>query len=157
MSDGRPGRIARSYYEIDLRRYHRDFAIDFGGFLLGFAWLLWAQSGPAIVAAYALATVSLHRAAIFGHDIVHHYRDRRLRRFRLIWDHTVGLVCVMPVVRFMRPHHVHHSPGLFRTQTDPQYLTLRHDPRLAAMVLILAGVGLSQYGALRRLFRAAAG
>ncbi|MDF2234815.1 fatty acid desaturase [Albimonas sp. CAU 1670] len=157
MSDRRPGRIARSHYEIDLARYHRDFAIDFGGFLVGFLWLLHAQHPLAIAAAYVLATVSLHRASIFGHDIVHHFHDPRLRRFRLLWDHTVGAVCLAPVVRFKRPHQVHHSPGLFRTQIDPQYLTLRRDPRLALSVLVLAPVVMPLVGLAQALIAAFGG
>lgn len=157
MSDDRPGSIARAHFEIDLGRYHRDFALDFAGFLIGFAWLMQAQNGLAVAAAYALATVSLHRASIFGHDIVHHYRDARLRRFRLLWDHTVGVVAMMPAARFMRPHIVHHSPGLFRTEKDPQYLTLRRDPRLAAVVLLLAPVALPLVSVVQTLVAALGG
>ncbi|WP_462322348.1 fatty acid desaturase [Halochromatium sp.] len=138
MAQQRPSAIDKQHYKLDMRRYYRDFAIDFSGFLLGFIWLLHAEGAISMLLAYLLAVVSIHRASIFGHDIVHHYQDPRMCRFRLLWDYSAGAVSLFPVVRFYKPHLTHHAPSSFRTAADPQYLLLRHNPGFAVVVLLLA-------------------
>ena len=134
----RPTAIDKRHYALDMRRYFRDLALDLSGFVLGFVWLLHADGAISLLLAYLLAVVSIHRASIFGHDIVHRYQDPRMRSFRLLWDHSVGAITLFPVVRFYRPHLTHHRPGVFRTAADPQYLLLRHNPGFALVVLLLA-------------------
>lgn len=134
----RAAAIDKRHYALDMRRYFRDFAVDLSGFVLGFVWLLHAEGAISLLLAYLLAVVSIHRASIFGHDIVHRYQDPRMRSFRLLWDHTLGAITLFPVVRFYRPHLTHHRPGVFRTAADPQYLLLRHNPGFAMVVLLLA-------------------
>jgi fatty acid desaturase len=138
MASSRPASIDKQLFTLDLRRYYRDFAIDLGGFVLGFVWLLHAEGVPSTALAYLLAVVSIQRASIFGHDIVHHHQDPRMRNFRLLWDHTVGAISLFPVVRFHKPHLTHHARGIFGTAADPQYLLLRHHPGFAVVVLLLA-------------------
>lgn len=157
MPSSRPAAIDQAYYALDMRRYYRDFAVDFGGFVLGFVWLLNAEGAVSIVLAYLLTVVSIHRASIFGHDIVHHYQDPRMRSFRLLWDYSVGAISLFPVVRFYKPHLTHHAPGVFRTDADPQYLLLRHNPGFAVIVLLLAPLVLPLWSLLQVIAVSVAG
>ena len=135
--EGRPPRIESSFFAIDPTRYFIEFSLDFGAFILGFVWLVNAASPLAFAAAYLVSVVAIHRASIFGHDIVHRYNDPRMKPFRLVWDFTVGAVCLFPVLRFYKPHITHHRPGIYRTTKDPQYPLLRHNPVLAVLVLLV--------------------
>lgn len=157
MPSSRPAAIDKTYYALDMRRYYRDFAVDFSGFMLGFGWLLHAEGAVSLTLAYLLAVVSIHRASIFGHDIVHHYQDPRMRNFRLLWDYSVGAITLFPVVRFYQPHLTHHSPGVFRTDGDPQYLLLRHNPGFAVVVLLLAPLLLPLWSLLQVVAASVAG
>jgi fatty acid desaturase len=140
LPKNRSPRISKSYYRIESWRYFRDFSIDFGAFSVAFLFLLNADTPGQFVVAYIVATVGLHRACVFGHDLIHHYRSPQLKAFRLVWDHTVGAVSLFPLLRFYNPHITHHTAGVFRTADDPQYPLIRGRP--AFMIFALGVVPL---------------
>lgn len=137
MQEWRPPRIERSFFDLNPTRYFIDFSLDFGAFILGFVWLMHAASPLAFATAYLISVVAIHRASIFGHDIVHRYTDPRMKPFRLVWDFTVGAVCLFPVLRFYNPHLTHHRPGIYRTAEDPQYPLLRRHSGFAVLLLLV--------------------
>lgn len=128
--------IDRRFFEVRPALFYRDLIVPGAAFAIAYASLLQAQ-GWAFAAAFLIAVVSLHRAAILMHDICHQYDNPRLKRFIWVWDLTIGAIAAIPSPRFLRPHRIHHATGTFRTKDDPQYLLVRTDRTLAVFVLIL--------------------
>ncbi len=128
-------RIDKSYYVADLGLYHRDFLIPLAAFLASFAWGVTAD-WPLALLPLTIAAFAVHRAGAFVHEITHRYRDPRMKGFIRLWNLTIGAVIQLPAPRFFKPHLVHHARGSFGTKADPQYLELRHDPKLMGFVLL---------------------
>lgn len=129
--------IDRQYYRLDMGRYYLDMTANFVGFAAGFAICVSTTGAVSLLAGLA-AAFGLQRCAYIGHDVVHRFRDPKMKRLGLYWDLTVGTVGLLPVARFFKPHIIHHSPTHFRTTDDPQYILLRQDWRLAAITLVVA-------------------
>lgn len=140
-ADSDPGRyvgrpIDKAYFQARLLTFYRDLLLPMAVFAVCFAWAIQAE-GAMFAIAYLAAVVSIHRAGVFGHEVAHRYDTRKLWQFNLLWDVTVGLLILFPIARFVKPHRLHHSPGIFRTAADPQYFLLRSDSGLAVFMLVL--------------------
>jgi len=127
--------IDRNYFKLNLAAYYRDLALPVAGFAAGFAGCLYG-SGPLLVVSFLAAAASLHRAAFFIHEITHQSGNPRLRTFTNVWDLTVGALTLVPSARFIRAHLTHHTVGVFRTKTDPQYLLMRNNWRLSLLIMV---------------------
>lgn len=129
--------IDKSYYDADMAIYYADFLASFAAFLACFIWAVetdgWMRVLPMI-----LGSLSLYRGACFAHEITHRQGDRKMRRFALLWNLTVGAVILLPASRFYKPHLTHHSLGVFGTKDDPQYLPLRTNHALMIFVVFIA-------------------
>ncbi|WP_420564798.1 fatty acid desaturase family protein [Thalassobaculum sp.] len=128
--------IDRKYFELDLTAYYRDLLLALAAFAAGFAGCLYGE-GLVFVLAFLVATVALHRAAFFIHEITHQSGNFRLRTFTTVWDLTVGALTLVPSARFIRPHLTHHTAGIFRTKDDPQYLLMRNNLPIFVLIMIL--------------------
>lgn len=126
--------IDKAYYQADMSIYYRDFAVPMIAFFLGFAWYLNA-SGAVAALPIIICGFAIHKAGAFVHEITHRQRDPAMKPFTLLWNLTIGAIVFMPAARFFKPHLIHHSTGIFGTRDDPQYLELRHDPKMMAFVL----------------------
>ncbi|MEQ9137718.1 MAG: fatty acid desaturase [Thalassobaculum sp.] len=127
--------IDTAHFEVKPAVYFRDLLMPMAAFAAAFAWCANASGWPFVVA-FAIATISIHRAGIFGHEVAHRTGNRRLRAFNRFWNLTVGALILVPSARFVRPHMIHHSTGKFRTKEDPQYLLLRGDRKLSVFVFV---------------------
>lgn len=128
--------IDRAYFEPNPVIYFRDYLISMAVFLPSFAWGV--QAGwPLVVVAWGLASAFLARLGIFGHEISHRPGHKRMKAFYWVWHLTVGAMILIPVARFVGPHKMHHTTGIFRTKDDPQYLLVRSNGKLAVFVLMI--------------------
>lgn len=134
MTDAALQPIDKSFFEADMSIYYRDFAIPMIGFFAGFLWYLNATGAVAVIPV-VMCGFAIHRAGAFVHEITHRQRDPAMEPFRWLWNLTIGAIVLMPAARFFKPHLIHHQTGVFGTKDDPQYLELRHDPRMMAFVL----------------------
>lgn len=128
--------IDKKYFEPDPAIYFRDMLIPLVVFFAAFAWAVNA-TWPWVVLPYFIAVVSVHRAGIFAHEIVHRPGHPRMKAFNSFWNWTAGALIMVPTIRFMKPHLTHHANGTFRTKDDPQYLLVRSDGKLMFFVLVL--------------------
>lgn len=129
--------IDKKYYQVRPIIYYSDFALSMAGFLVAFIVCLHA-TGVALVLSLGVSSACLYRAGAFVHELTHQHRGGQLRAFHRLWNLTAGAVVMMPAVRFFDPHQTHHKTGIFATKRDPQYMLLRTDWRLAAVVLLVA-------------------
>jgi fatty acid desaturase len=128
--------IDRKYFEPNPILYFRDMLISLAAFLLCFAWAAQAE-GWIVLLPWTIAAVSIHRAGVFAHEIVHRPGHQRMRAFSTFWNWTVGAIIMVPTPRFQKPHLTHHANGIFRTKNDPQYLLVRGDPAMMTLVLFV--------------------
>lgn len=127
--------IDRRFFVPRPARYFRDYLIYVAVFTASFVWGLQVD-WPLVILPWALAAVSLHRAGLFCHEVVHS-RHASLRGFCALYTWTVALVVMVPPVRFGLPHLAHHRPGVFGTGKDPQYPLVRGNAFAMAMVLLV--------------------
>lgn len=126
--------IDRSFLESNPTTYYRDFLLATAVFSGAFVWFL-VSDWPIAAVGWAIASIFLARAGIFGHEISHRPNDRHLKGFYWVWHLTIGAVILVPVVRFAEPHLTHHKTGVFATKDDPQYLLLRNNRALLIFVI----------------------
>lgn len=127
--------IDRKFFAPRPSRYYRDFLIYLIGAVVGFVWGLQAD-WPWVVLPWLLAVLSLHRAGLFCHEVVHS-KHASLRLFRALYTWTVALFVMVPPVRFGLPHLAHHRLGVFGTHEDPQYPLVRGNAFAMTMVLVV--------------------
>ncbi|WP_413206159.1 fatty acid desaturase family protein [Rhodospirillum sp. A1_3_36] len=128
--------IDRKYFEPNPAIYFRDLLIPMALFFVCFAWAMNSE-GWMVLLPWVIAAVSIHRAGMFAHEIVHRPAHRRMRAFNTFWNWTVGAIIMVPTLRFQKPHLTHHATGIFRTKDDPQYLLVRGNPGMMALVLFV--------------------
>jgi fatty acid desaturase len=128
--------IDKTYFQSNPVIYYRDFLLALAAFVIGFVWCMHAE-GPVIVIPWVMAVVGIHRGGIFMHELCHRPKDPKLKLFSLLWHGTVGAVIQLPRGRFKPPHDTHHANGTFRTAKDPQYLLVRSNPGLMAILLVV--------------------
>jgi fatty acid desaturase len=127
--------IDAKYFKPDPAIYFRDFGASLALFILAFIW--GAQtSWPLVILPWLLAITSLHRAGLFGHEVVHQ-RSAALRGFRRLVNWTIAIFVLVPLVRFQVPHLSHHKLGTFATPKDPQYPLVRSSKLAMTMVLVV--------------------
>lgn len=127
--------IDRAFFVPRPALYYRDFCAALAVFLVGFVWGL--QAGwPVGILPWAMACIGLHRAGLFCHEVVH-TTHASLRRFKALYTWTVAVFVMVPPLRFQLPHLDHHRPGIFGTDSDPQYPLVRDNPVALAMVLVV--------------------
>ncbi len=128
--------IDRHFFEPDPVIFFRDLFIALAMFLGGFI-LASHNDGWLFIIGYVFAVIGLHRAGVFGHEIVHRPNSKKMKPFYWVWNAMVGAIILVPSARFFQPHKIHHQNGTFRTKDDPQYLLIRTDKRLAFFVLVV--------------------
>jgi fatty acid desaturase len=98
--------------------------------LLLTAALGWTAFGAAVMlrpfswgmlAAAAVAALSLYRALCFLHEISHQ-SQRTLPRFETIWNFVIGYPLLMPSFAYVGVHGDHHKISTYGTSADPEYL-----------------------------------
>ncbi len=128
--------IDKTFYALNLTVYYRDLLGSLTVSIAGVAWCLNA-SGLLFVVAFVLTVAAMHRAAFFIHELTHQKDNPRLRTFSWFWDLTVGAFFLVPAARFFGAHLTHHTAGIFRTDEDPQYFTLRGNWKLTFVLMVL--------------------
>ncbi|MCF8481434.1 MAG: fatty acid desaturase [Rhodospirillum sp.] len=128
--------IDRKYFEPNPTIYFRDLLIVQVLFIASFAWAA-SVTGWIVLIPWVIAAVSLHRAGMFLHEIVHRPNHKRMHAFNTYWNWTTGALIMVPTLRFQKPHLTHHANGIFRTKNDPQYLLVRSTPGLMVLVLVV--------------------
>lgn len=74
-----------------------------------------------MLAAAAVAALSLYRALCFIHEISHQVQ-RTLPRFEMVWNFLVGYPLLMPSFVYVGVHGDHHKLSTYGTSADPEYL-----------------------------------
>lgn len=127
--------IDREFFLPRPSRYYRDFLAYLSAFLAAFVWGIQADWSTVILP-WLLAVLSLHRAGLFCHEVVHS-KHSSLRVFRVLYSWTVALIVMVPPIRFGLPHLAHHRLGVFGTHEDPQYPLVRGNAFALTMVLVI--------------------
>ncbi|MDK3017290.1 fatty acid desaturase family protein [Pseudodonghicola flavimaris] len=127
--------IDRKFFVPRPARYYRDFLTYLAVFAVSFVWGIGAD-GPWVLLPWVLAVLSLHRAGLFCHEVVHS-KHASLRLFRALYTWTVAVIVMVPPIRFGLPHLAHHRLGVFGTPEDPQYPLVRGNPFAMVMVLVV--------------------
>lgn len=128
--------IDSRYYQANPLIYLSDFTLSMTGFVVAFIFCL-RTSGLVFALCFVVSCVCLYRAGTFVHELTHQYRSGQLKWFHQLWNLTAGAIFMAPAVRFFDPHQIHHQVGTFATRQDPQYLLLRTDWKLAALMLLV--------------------
>jgi fatty acid desaturase len=124
------------YYKIRPAIYYADFILSLSGFALAFALCL-HLTGVLFALSFFVASACLYRAGAFIHELTHQHQAGTLKGFHRLWNLTAGAIFMAPAVRFFGPHQTHHAIGVFATRDDPQYMLLRTDWKLAALVFLV--------------------
>ena len=104
---------------------------------------------PAAAPLFALAVLSLYRAAIFIHEITH-LRPGAVPGFDTVWNCVVGVPLLMPSLLYAGGvHSVHHAKPHYGTRRDPEYLPLGRWPRWKRAVWVLHAALVPAAAALR--------
>ncbi len=127
--------IDREFFSPRPSRYYRDFLSYLSVFLAAFVWGI-QTDWPMVILPWLLAVLSLHRAGLFCHEVVHS-KHSSLRVFRVLYSWTVALIVMVPPIRFGLPHLAHHRLGVFGTHEDPQYPQVRGNAFAMTMVLVI--------------------
>jgi fatty acid desaturase len=122
LDDNQIRRIVSDLHQVNARLYWCDLlltaALGWGSFcsavlLPPFSW--------GMLAAAAVAALSLYRALCFIHEISHQVQ-RTLPRFETIWNFIVGYPLLMPSFAYVGVHGDHHKISTYGTAADPEYL-----------------------------------
>jgi fatty acid desaturase len=107
----------------------------------------WAEGFALVV-----SSLAFYRAAIFIHELAHQ-PVQQLRAFRLVWNVTCGMPCMVPLFMYgdHRTHHVNHSYG---TGEDAEYLPLGIQPLSSFYLYLAVIVLLPVFGPVRFMFLA---
>ena len=107
--------------------YWTDFLLSAGLTLAATTVYFMAAPWSALqIAAFLLAGVLMFRAATFIHEIVHMPQSQMIW-FKRVWNLLIGVPLLMPWILY-RNHIEHHSPRIFGTPDDGEYLPLASSP-----------------------------
>lgn len=105
-----------------------------------FAWALWPGiSVWSRALLIAVSAVTLFRAVVFTHELVHVQRGR-LPGFRLLWDLLCGIPLLVPSFMYDGVHQEHHFRNRYGTGTDGEYLPFGIRSRWLAVGYLLSHI-----------------
>lgn len=128
--------IERKYYQLNFVTYYLDFLTSTTLFVISFTGFLYFK-GTVSILFYILSIFTLYRATAFIHEATHQERNPDFRTFVLVLNLTIGAITLVPAYRFFKPHNIHHTTGIFRTNADPQYLLVRSNTKFALFLFLL--------------------
>ena len=134
--------------KINLKTYWTDFIVSSIIFAISFYFVYTVGS----ITGFIMACVFLYRLCAFTHEIAHQHKNPKMKRFKLIWNLTGGLLMFQPSVRFTKPHLKHHTTGIFATKEDPQYPLIFSKPALAFAIFAVLPWFLPIYNLLKAMF-----
>lgn len=123
----------KNLYSVNLRTYWTDFIVSSIIFAISFYFVCTAGS----TIGFVLASIFLYRLCTFTHELAHQSKNRKMKRFKIVWNLTGGLLMFQPSIKFTRPHLKHHTTGIFATKDDPQYPLIFSDLKLAAGIFFV--------------------
>ena len=85
-----------------------------------------------MLAAEAVAALSLYRGLCFLHEITHQNR-RTLPGFETIWNFLIGYPLLMPSFVYLGVHNDHHKISTYGTSGDPEYLPFARSRKLTTV------------------------
>ena len=73
------------------------------------------------IGAYAVAVLTLYRAAIFVHELAH-LKKGTFKTFRIVWNCLCGIPFMIPSFTYDGVHNDHHRRDVYGTHEDGEYL-----------------------------------
>ncbi len=113
--------ICRDLFQVDARRYWVDFILSVTTAYV-FASIFLASTFTSLWGwcAFAIAVVTIYRASMFIHEIVH-LPSGKLVVFRRFWNLFAGVPMMVPTSTY-ESHIHHHSSKHYGTDHDGEYL-----------------------------------
>ena len=113
--------ICQDLFQVNARRYWVDFILSvITGYACASIYLASAMTSIFGWAMFVVAVVSIYRASMFIHEIVHLPSDK-MNVFRRFWNFFAGVPMMVPTFTY-ESHIHHHSSKHYGTEHDGEYL-----------------------------------
>ena len=112
----------REFFKMSPFIYWRDFLLSImiaytaATFYLRSPLFSWTQ-----ILAYPIAVFWLYRTGSLIHEIAH-LNQNEMRTFKAVWNLVGGVVMLTPSPFYSAHHRDHHTPRMFGTKEDPDYV-----------------------------------